>query len=61
MKIKIFFAWYDFWIGFYWSSNTNTLYFCPIPMITISFRFKMKSCEGVEFTGTDGSIRKIKK
>lgn len=33
MKITIFFAWYDFWIGFYWDRKNKIFYFCPIPMI----------------------------
>lgn len=40
MKIKIFFAWYDFWIGFYWDRQKKVLYICLIPMIVISLCFK---------------------
>lgn len=31
MSIKIFFAWYDFWIGFYYDRVNKALYFCPVP------------------------------
>lgn len=37
MKIKIFFAWYDFWVGFYYDRKNRVLYFCPFPMTVIQF------------------------
>lgn len=42
MKVKLFFAWYDIWVGFYWSREDKILYFCPVPMVVISIRFKSK-------------------
>jgi len=38
MKIKIFFAWYDFWIGFYYDRFDKILYICPLPMMVISIK-----------------------
>jgi hypothetical protein len=35
MKIRIFFAWYDFWIGLYWDRKDYSLYVCLIPTIVI--------------------------
>ena len=35
MKIKIFFAWYDLWIGFYIDRKNKCLYICPLPTLVI--------------------------
>ena len=39
MKFKLFFAWYDCWIGFYWSKESRALYVCLLPMICIKVQF----------------------
>ena len=40
-KIRLFFAWYDLWVGAYWDSCKRQLYICPIPMVCICIHFKM--------------------
>lgn len=40
MKVQVFFAWYDLWVGAYWARTTRTLYVCPIPMLVIELRMK---------------------
>lgn len=35
MTLRPFFAWYDLWIGAFWSTSTRTLYLMPIPMVGI--------------------------
>lgn len=35
--MRIFFAWYDFWIGWYWDRHVGVLYVCPIPMLVFQF------------------------
>lgn len=35
--MRIFFAWYDFWIGWFYDRNNRVLYVCPFPMIAFQF------------------------
>jgi len=42
MKIRLIFAWYDFWIGFYFDKKNKTLYFLPIPTLGFKIIFKKK-------------------
>ena len=37
IKVKMFFAWYDFWIGGYYDRKNKKLYICPIPTIVFQF------------------------
>ena len=39
MSIKIIFKWFDFWVGFFWDSKKSMLYFFPVPMFGVVFRF----------------------
>jgi len=43
MKIKLIFAWYDFWIGFFWDKKKKWLYFFPIPMCGIILKFNKEN------------------
>lgn len=42
MKLRLFFAWYDIWVGAYWSSAKRTLYICLLPMVVLSISFPPK-------------------
>ena len=32
-RVKLLFAWYDIWVGFYWDRKEKVLYFFPVPML----------------------------
>ena len=37
VRVRVFFAWYDLWIGAYVSRESKTLYVCPLPMLVFAF------------------------
>ena len=39
LKIRLFFAWFDLWIGAYWDRKKKILYVCPVPTVVLSFDF----------------------
>jgi len=40
MRVKLFFRWYDLWVGMYIDINDKCLYICPIPMFGIKIKLK---------------------
>ena len=40
MKLSMFFAWYDLWIGAYYDRIKRILYICPLPMIVIKINLE---------------------
>lgn len=36
VKIRIFVAWFDMWVGTYWDRQKHILYICLLPMIVIA-------------------------
>lgn len=42
MIIRPFFAWYDLWIGAFWSKSSRTLYLMPIPMFGLRVQLGVK-------------------
>lgn len=39
MRVRLFFAWWDLWVGAYWDRRARTLYLSPLPMIGIVLDF----------------------
>jgi len=39
MRVYFFFAWYDFWIGFFYDRAKKILYFCPLPCCVFQVAF----------------------
>lgn len=42
MGIRFIFAWYDLWVGLYWSAEKRRLYVLPIPMLGFYLQFPPK-------------------
>jgi hypothetical protein len=39
MKARLFFAWYDLWVGAYWDRKLRRLYVLPIPCVGVVIEF----------------------
>lgn len=39
MKVRLIFAWYDFWVGAYWDSTARALY-VMVPMVGVRVQFR---------------------
>ena len=37
MRFKVFFAWYNFWVGIYYDRKRRILYINPLPTLVFSF------------------------
>ena len=60
MKTKVFLAWFDFWVGFYYDRKKSILYVCPLPTVVLAFSLKGHDIPTAEYntssttkTGTD--------
>jgi len=40
MRVKFFFALYDFWIGVFWDRKNKILYICPLPCCVFKIQSK---------------------
>ena len=47
MKVKAFWAWYDFWVGFFWDGKKRALYICVLPTLVIKI-WRESPNEGLE-------------
>lgn len=57
MRVAPIFAWYDIWVGFFWDSKKRWLYFFPIPMVGLIFKFAKSSEEIVREMLAKNDIR----
>jgi len=35
MKVTLFWAWYDLWVGIFVDKRKRAVYICPLPMVVI--------------------------
>lgn len=54
MRAKLFFAWYDFWIGFFYDRKSGALYICPLPCVVIKI-WREERYISYKGTAMDGS------
>jgi len=40
MRVSFFFAWYDFWVGWFYDKGKQVLYICPLPCCVFKIRRK---------------------
>jgi len=50
MKVKWFWAWFDFWVGFYYDRRKSILYVCPVPTIVLAFSLKGADIPTAEYS-----------
>lgn len=47
MKVKLFLAWYDLWIGIYFARKDRAVYICPLPCCVIKIWLKPVSTDDI--------------
>jgi hypothetical protein len=38
--VKVYFAWYDLWVGLYVDVKKSVMYICPLPCLVIEWRYR---------------------
>lgn len=46
MRVRFFLAWFDLWVGAYWSAEKRILYVCPLPCVVIALAFGGRASDG---------------
>lgn len=44
MKVRLFFAWYDMWVGVFYDRNKRRIYVFPVPMLGIVVQLRPWQC-----------------
>lgn len=39
LRVRLFFAWYDFWVGAFYDQKKRVLYICLLPMVVLELRY----------------------
>jgi hypothetical protein len=50
VRLRVFFRWYDFWIGAFYDRRDKILYICPVPMFGVAIWLPIE-CEICGFIG----------
>ena len=45
-RVRVFFAWFDMWIGAYVDTNKKVVYICPLPMLVIAIQYGKEIKDG---------------
>ncbi len=45
MKITMFIAFYDFWVGVFWQAKKRVIYICLLPCVVIKIQLKDKGAD----------------
>ena len=48
MDVRLFFAWYDAWVGLYFDRKARALYVCPLPFVVLRFAPSDRTSKGGE-------------
>lgn len=46
MSLRFFFAWYDLWVGAYWSRQESALYVCLLPCVVLRVQCRRPEAGG---------------
>ena len=57
MKFKLFWAWFDFWVGFYYDRKKSILYVCPLPTVVLAFSLKDVKIPTMEYNSSNTTVK----
>jgi len=58
MKFKLFWAWFDFWVGFYYDRKKSILYLCLLPTVVFAFSLKGHDIPTAEYNSSSTKVTK---
>lgn len=39
-RLTVAFAWFDLWVGLYVDHAAGVLYWCPVPMVVVAWKYR---------------------